>query len=218
MLDTLWHSLTWVDAFGFAGALVSIYAYLSKTMIRLRLAAIIGNALFLTYAAHKGILPNALLNCVLMVLNMTRLFGMFRQIDAMKEATRTKFNIDWLRPYMSVRDVAAGSALFAKGDVAEEAYCVEEGEVLLPELAKHIGPGELFGEMGMISTGNRRSTSAVAATPLKLLVIDYREFKQLVLQNPEFGFYLMRLVMQRMEANAASPPVEKRPETLAVSP
>lgn len=190
-----------VDLIGYSAAAFNIYAAVSKTMIRLRAAAIVGNALALTFALYNGALPTILVNAVVLPLNTLRLLDMVKQVRAVKASAEGDFNIDWLRPFMEKRRLEANETLFSRGDVAERAYFIRSGTVLLPEIGVRLGPGKLFGEMGLISHGNARSQSAVAEGPVDLLCISYSDFKELALQNPEFGFYLMRLIVQRLEAN-----------------
>jgi CRP/FNR family cyclic AMP-dependent transcriptional regulator len=38
-------------------------------------------------------------------------------------------------------------------------------------------------------------------TPVEVLFISYDEFRQLYFQQPTFGFYVLRLIVQRMEKN-----------------
>lgn len=188
---------------GYAAAAFNIYAAISKTMVRLRSAAIIGNLLALAFAVSNGTLPTVLVNAVVLPLNFWRLVGMLKQIRAVKQSTEGAFNIDWLRPFMAEKTIAAGTVLFSKGDLANKAYFIQTGAVTLPEIGKRLEAGALFGEIGLFSQGNRRSLSAVATSEVELLSITYGDFKELALQNPEFGFYLMRLIVQRLEGNRA---------------
>jgi len=61
--------------------------------------------------------------------------------------------------------------------------------------------GAFFGEMGLFTEENRRTASAVALTDVDLLCVRYDELLELAAQNPQFGFYLMKLMMQRMQQN-----------------
>ena len=48
---------------------------------------------------------------------------------------------------------------------------------------------------------NRRTASAVTATEVELLCLRYDDLLQLAAQDAEFSFYLMRLMMRRMQNN-----------------
>ena len=91
--------------------------------------------------------------------------------------------------------------MFRKGDVSSEAYQLLSGEIELEEIGVRIGPGTFFGEMGLFTTDNRRTVSARCITPVEVLFITYEEFRQLYFQQPTFGFYVLRLIVQRMEKN-----------------
>jgi CRP-like cAMP-binding protein len=59
-----------------------------------------------------------------------------------------------------------------------------------------------------------RTQTAIAKTECKLLSINEEELKQLYFQNPEFGWYLIQLIAQRLMQNAGSrgePAAQKAP-------
>jgi CRP-like cAMP-binding protein len=62
-------------------------------------------------------------------------------------------------------------------------------------------PGAFFGEMGLFTEENRRTASAVAISDVDLLCVRYDALLELAAQNPQFGFYLMKLMMRRMQQN-----------------
>jgi CRP/FNR family transcriptional regulator, cyclic AMP receptor protein len=198
-------NIDWVEVTGYLGGVFCLYAYWSKTMIPLRIAAIVSNIFFMIFAVYHNIIPNILLNLVLLPLNVSRLIAMKRQIDYVKLATETSFNIDWLKPYMKPYNIEAGEVLFKKGDIAREAFFIVNGSIDLVEIGVTLKAGELLGEMGLVTRDNKRTMTAVVAKPaegkVELLSISYQDFTQLYFQNPEFGFYLMRLMAQRMEDN-----------------
>ena len=61
----------------------------------------------------------------------------------------------------------------------------------------------LFGEMAMFTVEGHRTASAFCRGDAHLLAITYEQFEQLYFQNPEFGFYLVRLIVSRFQANLA---------------
>jgi len=62
------HSL--IEALGYLAAAANAYAYVSNTMIPLRVAAILANALFASYFLLKGVYPLCALNALLLPLNV----------------------------------------------------------------------------------------------------------------------------------------------------
>lgn len=191
-----------VDIIGYVGAGVDLFVYISNTMMPLRVAAITSSTLFTIYFFFKGFYPPALLNAALIGVNVWRLGQLRSLLRAIRAATQGDFDYKWLRPFMNPLTVAPGATLYRKGDLAEVAYVIVRGDVYLPEAKTTLGPGTLFGEIGLFTDNNRRTASAVAVGELELLSISYTEVLQLTTENPQFGFYLMRLMVQRLSRNA----------------
>jgi CRP/FNR family cyclic AMP-dependent transcriptional regulator len=198
-------SHSFIVALGFLAAAANAYAYVSNTMIPLRVAAILANALFALYFFLQGsaFYPLFAFNALLLPLNVWRLLQMKRLITAVRLATEDDFHSDWLRPYMRPKKVPEGVTLYRKDDTADAAYVIVHGTILVPEKGVSLGPGALFGELGLFADERKRTASAVAETDVELLSLRYSDLMQLVTQNPQFGFYLMRLMVRRMQHNVA---------------
>jgi hypothetical protein len=190
-----------IEAVGYLAAAANVFVFVSSTMIPLRIAAILANALFAAYFFLKGIYPLFALHAFLLPLNVWRLRQMQQLIEAVRAATQGDFNLDWLRPFMRPLKLPAGVTLHRKGDLAEEAYVIVTGEIELPEPGVTLRAGDFFGEIGLFTDENRRTASAVAASEVELLCVRYGDLLQLTTQNPQFGFYLMRLMVRRMQHN-----------------
>ena len=190
-----------LEALGYLAAAVSFFVYVSNTMIPLRVAALVANVLFAVYFFYKGIYPQCALNVALAPLNLWRLHQMRSLIAAVKKASREDFDFDWLRPFMKARRVGAGQTLYRKGDEATSAFVIVKGAVRVPEVDVVLEAGAMFGELGLFATERKRTASIETIEAVDLLEIAYTDVMQLSVQNPEFGFYLMRLLMRRMEHN-----------------
>jgi CRP/FNR family cyclic AMP-dependent transcriptional regulator len=190
-----------IEALGYCAAAVNVFVYVSNTMIPLRIAAIIANGLFASYFYLKGIYPLFLLNASLLPINVWRLNQMQQLIEAVRAASAGEFDFEWLRPYMKPLRVSSGLTLYRKGDLAEDAFVIVRGAIFLPEPGVTLEVGALFGEMGLFTDENRRTASAVAVGDVELLCVRYSDLLQLAAQNPQFGFYLMRLMVRRMQHN-----------------
>lgn len=190
-----------IEFLGFVAAAASIFVYVSNTMIPLRIAAVVANALFAFYFYFRGVYPQCALNLILLPLNLYRLNQMRHLVRAVKEATRDDFDFEWLRPYMKPRKAKKGETLYVKDQEATEAFVIVRGAIEIPEKGVALSTGALLGELGMFADGNRRTASAVASEDTDLLAIGYSDVLQLCAQNPTFGFYLMRLIMRRMQHN-----------------
>lgn len=172
-----------------------------KRMIPLRAAAMLANVLGFAYGLLTGSLPTITKHAVNLPLNFSRLREMRRLIASVREASATDLNVEWLRPFMHPESFRAADFVFEKGDAAEQAYVVIEGQVEIAEHGVILDPGAIFGEMALFTRSGQRTASAKCLTDVRLLAITYEQFEQLYFQNPEFGLYLVRLIVRRFEAN-----------------
>ena len=195
------NNTVWVETVGYLAAAAGLYSTYARTMIPLRMASIVANILFIGYGLLKGIYPTILVNCVLLPLNFIRLRDMRTLITRVQSASEGNLNIDWLQPYLTRKTYKAGDHLWRKGDAATEAAVIFEGRVTLVEMETAVGPGTLIGEMGLFDVKNQRTASVKCLTDVAVGVITYDQFRMLYYQNPEFGFYLLRLVTGRMQEN-----------------
>jgi hypothetical protein len=194
-----------IEAIGYCAAAANVFVFVSNTMIPLRLAAILANALFAAYFYLKGYLPLFALNAFMVPINVFRLRQMRRLISDVRQATQAandgEFDYEWLRPYMKPLTLSEGFTLYRKGDLSEDAFILVRGEIFLIEPGVTLKPGAFFGEMGLFTEENRRTASAVAISDVDLLCVRYDALLELAAQNPQFGFYLMKLMMRRMQQN-----------------
>ena len=93
-------------------------------------------------------------------------------------------------------------SLFHKG---AKMYLLVEGEVKLV-IGKNaidiLNPGEIFGEMALIS-GMRRSATAVAKTACRVLSMTMGQFQQALSRTPEFALMLMSIMINRLRLTTA---------------
>jgi len=190
-----------IEIVGYAAAAASLYAAHSKTIIPLRVAAIVANALVIFYALGRGTYPSLLLNAILLPLNTIRLRSMVNLIRDVDVAARGDLNVKWLLDYMRPIEFKTGDVFIRQGDIAKEAFYIVAGEVEIVELGKTVGSGTLLGEMGLFTEDGRRTMSVRCKSDVQAATITYDRFKELYFQNPQFGFYLLRLIVTRMHSN-----------------
>jgi CRP/FNR family cyclic AMP-dependent transcriptional regulator len=192
----------WIEALGYVGAALTISTYSMRTMVPLRISGIVANIVFVGYGALAHVYPTLLLHLVLLPLNVVRLRQLLQLVRSVKQAARGDLSLDWLRPYSRRRSVAAGELLWRRGDAASEMLFVLSGRLRVVEPGIEAGPGEVLGEIGLITPGNTRTHSLQCTEPAELLVIGYDELRQLYFQNPHFGFWFMQLASQRLLRDA----------------
>ncbi|WP_457094480.1 Crp/Fnr family transcriptional regulator [Microvirga sp. P5_D2] len=193
--------MTWVEAIGWLGAGLAIAGSAMKTIIPLRCIGIVTNVVSLTYASIMGLYPSMTVNLILLPLNAYRLYQMLRLIKKVKQASKSDLSMDWLKPFMTRHAVKVGEILFARGDIANCMFYTLSGRYRLRELNIELIDGQVVGEMGFMSPENKRTQTLECLEAGEVLSISYDEVRQLYFQNPEFGFYFLRLTSERLFKN-----------------
>jgi len=193
--------MTWVEALGWFGAALAIAGSAMKTIIPLRCIGIATNVVALIYASFMGLYPSMTVNLILLPLNGVRLYQMLHLIRQVKQASKSDLSMEWLKPFMTRRKVKTGDLLFAKGESANCMFYTLSGRYRLKELNIELLHGQLVGEMGFMSPDHRRTQTLECVEAGEVLSISYDEVRQLYFQNPEFGFYFLRLTSERLFHN-----------------
>jgi CRP-like cAMP-binding protein len=102
---------------------------------------------------------------------------------------------------MSPRKYKKNDVLFEKGDVAKEMFYTVSGKFLVKEINVELPPGRIMGELGFIDPNNKRTGTVVALENSEVLTITYDRLLELYFQNPEFGYYFLRLTTERLMQN-----------------
>ena len=192
----------WPIWFGYAAVISSIITCAMKRMIPLRIVSITCNSLFIIYGFFGGIYPTLVLNLVLLPLNTLRLHQMRKLIkDVEAAASMGETSIDWLKPFMSRRSFRKGDIVFRKGDVADAMFYSVTGRYRLKEMGIEIPVGQVFGDLGFLAPDNRRTQTIECTEDGEVLTATYQQVKELYFQNPQFGFYFMRLTSERLFDN-----------------
>jgi len=193
----------WAEVFAAIGAAFYVAAYAMQTMVPLRIAGIIGNFFFILFGYFSKSYPTLFLYLLLLPLNVIRLRQMMELVKQVRKASSGDLSMEWIKPYMTQRQYFGGDILFHKGDTAEEMYYTVGGKFLLPELGIEIGSGQLVGEIGLLSPGNKRTATLECLESGDVLTISYEKVHELYFQNPEFGFYFLKLTSERLLQNIA---------------
>jgi hypothetical protein len=188
------------ELIGISAAAVSLYAAHAKTMVPLRIAAIVANALAMAYSFLHGTYPTFTLNAILLPLNAWRLHSMLQLTRDIDVATKSDMNVDWLLPYTRPADFKAGDIIMQRGDYATAAFYIVSGEIEMVEINATWGKGTLVGEIGLFTPDGKRTMTIRCKTDVQAAQIDYDRFKELYFQNPQFGFRLLHLIVARMQS------------------
>ena len=193
--------MTWVEAIGWFGAALAITGSAMKTIIPLRCIGIGANICSLVVSTFLGNIPGVVANLILLPINSVRLYQMLGLIKRVKQASKSDLSMEWLKPFMTRRKTKAGEILFAKGDVANCMFFTISGRFRLKEIDIELLQGQVVGEMGFMSPTNTRTQTLECLEAGEVLSISYDEVRQLYFQNPEFGFYFLRLTSERLFHN-----------------
>jgi hypothetical protein len=193
--------MTWFEAIGWLGAILAVTGSAMKTIIPLRCIGIGANICSLIFSSFTGNYPSLVVNLILLPLNSTRLYQMLGLIKRVKLASRSDLSMDWLKPFMTRHKTRIGEVLFAKGDVANCMFFTISGRYRLKEMDIELLQGQVVGEMGFMSPSNTRTQTLECLEAGEVLRISYDEVRQLYFQNPEFGFYFLRLASERLFSN-----------------
>jgi Cyclic nucleotide-binding domain len=192
----------WPMWFGYAAVASSVITCAMKTMIPLRIVSMTCNALFIVYGFFSGIYPTLILNLILLPLNTLRLQQMRKLIeDVEAAASYGETSIDWLKPFMSRGKFRKGDIVFRKGDQADAMYYSVSGRYRLQEIGIEIPTGQVFGDLGLLAPDNRRTQTIECIEDGEVLTATYQQVKELYFQNPQFGFYFLRLTTERLFDN-----------------
>ena len=194
----------WILAAAWLAALLVFAAFFMKTMIPLRVIAIGSNVAFigytllgLRYGVFGRLYPILVLHSCLLPLNVVRLSQVRQMVAAVQSATDDEV-LRALLPYMRTERRPAGAVLFRQGDPADRLYLLQSGSVRFAETGVRAADGDVFGEVGLFAAHGVRTLTAVCEHDCRLAVIERDKVLELYYQNPEFGFFLIRLVAGRL--------------------
>lgn len=193
-----------------AAALVFM-SFFMRTIIHLRVVAIVSNVAFMAYAllglqhgVFEKLIPILVLHAALLPVNVLRLHELKSLTRKVREASSSE-SIGHLIPYMQAERFGAGETIFAKGDVADKLYYLAVGAVRLPDVGVVVASGNVFGEVGIFAAKNVRASSAICEQECRLYSISRDKALELYYQNPEFGFFLIRLVSDIAQRQSLQP-------------
>ena len=109
----------------------------------------------------------------------------------------------------AVRTFPKGTTIFREGQISDVAFIIKTGRVSIYRLLNNKrvrlgerGPGEMFGEMGVI-TANPRGSNAEALEYTEALVCDKRLLQTMLLKSPRPVQLLTGYLVDRVQALAA---------------
>ncbi|WP_242500372.1 Crp/Fnr family transcriptional regulator [Tropicimonas sp. IMCC6043] len=197
-----------MDLIGWAASAATLATYSMKTMLPLRIAAIISNLFFIAYSLLLSLWPMLFLDLILLPFNLWRTAQILR-LRRRVAATRSVDSLDFsvLKSYSRPRRMPAGTDIFCRGDTPDALYFIDSGEIRLEELDITLGAGEIFGEIAFFTDAKARTATARCTVDSQVHVVDEATFLRLYFQDPAFGMAIMKTITRRLVQS-----VERRPD------
>src|SRR3954447_16450248 len=201
LVDIVLANINFANMLALVGATLYVVTLMVRTIVPLRVIGIISMVFFIAYGALAGAITTFLLYLLSLPINVIRLRQMLTLVKKARLSAQGDLSMDWLRPFMTPRKYKKGDVLFHKGDVAKEMLLTVTGRFLVKEIGIELPPGRIMGELGFIDPKNRRTQTVESLDEGEVLTITYDKLLELYFQNPEFGYYFLKLTTERLMQN-----------------
>jgi CRP-like cAMP-binding protein len=109
-------------------------------------------------------------------------------------------------PLLKAITVEPGAVLCREGEPGDAMFMIVTGEAEIykgQQLMALLGPGEMFGEMALL-TGEERSASVIARSPMELYELDKLDFDGMLNHAPHLASGLSRILARRLRETTQS--------------
>jgi hypothetical protein len=201
LVDITLANINIANTLALIGALLYVATLMVRTIVPLRVLAIISMLFFIGYGALAGAVATFFLYLLSLPINIFRLHQMLNLVKKARISAQGDLSMDWLKPFMTARKYKKGDVLFHKGDAAKEMFYTVTGKFLVKEIRIEIPPGRIMGELGFLSKNSRRTQTVECIESGEVLTMTYDKLLEIYFQNPEFGYYFLRLSSDRLMQN-----------------
>lgn len=118
-------------------------------------------------------------------------FDLFKDVDESK--------LSKIAPFTMLVEFPAGKTIIQEGGFSNDFYAIESGTATVEragEAIADLGPGDVFGEQGLLEK-QERSASVVATAPIRALKIENWEIPRMRKAMPEVLEQLQKTIEQR---------------------
>jgi CRP-like cAMP-binding protein len=98
-------------------------------------------------------------------------------------------------------ELPAGRTVIREGERGRELYVLAEGQAKITKNGRRVStmhPGDFFGEIALV-TGVPRTTTVVAETPLRMLVLTKADFQRLLGEHPRIARKILGSLAERLK-------------------
>ena len=108
-----------------------------------------------------------------------------------------------IAPFAQEESVAEGTVLVREGDFSYEFMAIEEGQAEVSRGGEHVadlGPGDFFGEMGLLERTLRNAT-VTAKSPMRLVTLTGWDLRRVERAAPEAMDRIRTVLEERRQAD-----------------
>ncbi|MBI5418129.1 Crp/Fnr family transcriptional regulator, partial [Candidatus Poribacteria bacterium] len=103
------------------------------------------------------------------------------------------------------RSYNTNQVVFREGDIGEEMYIIQEGEIKITKNIKgtekvlaYLRPGDFFGEMAVIDKEPRSANALASQDSTKLIIIHKDIFESQIQKNPKIAMRILKKMSMRL--------------------
>jgi CRP-like cAMP-binding protein len=114
-----------------------------------------------------------------------------------------KRDLQFLASRVDEVSIKPGQTLIAQGQPTESFFILSTGHVRVSRNGKEVkrlGPGEFFGEIGMLDQGPATAT-VVAEEPVEAMVLSHAQFRDAIKGNEPLAMQVIAAMAQRLREN-----------------
>jgi CRP-like cAMP-binding protein len=103
-------------------------------------------------------------------------------------------------------DVRSGKEITQAGRLAWEFFVIEDGTAEVTQDGapiRTLGPGDFFGEVGLLGGGERRTATVTATSPMQLIVLTAGRLATIEREMPGVSEQIRTALAERMAASPA---------------
>ena len=183
---------------GYLASALVLCTFLTRTMKPLRCIALRSNVAFITYSAMLQLYPVLILHCILLPVNVWRLWEIMRLGKSVDKAINDSKLFNAVVPFAKKLS-SVGEILICKGDPSDALLA---GTLWVEEAEVELGPGSIVGEMGVLSSTQRRTATVEATSDCVLGCVSAADFQRVYFADPSLGLALIRLIIDRLTRDA----------------
>ena len=119
-------------------------------------------------------------------------------------ASCSKRDLGFIASRVDELSLKAGQTLIREGQPTEAFYIIESGHVQVTRGGKpaaRLGPGEFFGEIGMLDGGPATAT-VVTDGPVEAMVLSHAQFRDAIKGNDSLALQVIAAMAQRLRADS----------------